>query len=1099
MLRFFASVAALLGMMCGVVQARVIQHDLNVTITPSSHAIKVLDSITLPAGQHRFLLHAGLSVKAVQGQVQAIDDGENSSANIPVPFRSYYATPDEQGRLSLEYEGEIYQPSNNGSSSTETPGLIDDQGVFLANTSLWYPLFPNQRLSFTLSVELPAGWRAVSQGERSEVVFDDEVSRVRWAESAPQEELYLIAARFYEFIKPAGAVEAMAFLREDDPALAQKYLGVTAQYIDMYRQLIGPYPYSKFALVENFWETGYGMPSFTLLGPKVIRLPFILHSSYPHEILHNWWGNGVYVDFPQGNWSEGLTSYLADHLIKEQRGASALFRRNILQGYADFVGEGRDFALTDFRARHSASSEAVGYGKTQMLFHMLRRKLGDEQFIRGLHRFYMQHKFKVAAWSDVEQVFNQLDEQQFATFFQQWLTRVGAPKLAVRDVQREAVAGGWRLSGQLFQTQSGDAYELNVPLVISLVGEAQAATRVLHMSSKQQDFSLTLAAKPLRLDVDPGFDLFRRLHRAEIPPALSQAYGAEKALMLLPSVAPKALRDEYQRLAETWRLSQPFEVELKLDSEVAELPNDRAVWLLGWDNLHAATQLESAADFGVKSRAAGLLIDDKVISRDQSVVLTTRNPKADKQAIVWLAAGMPEAMPGLARKLPHYRKYSYLVFDGDEPSNVVKGQWPVLISPMSHVFSEQAAMAALPARQALAQLAPVFDEQRMMADVAALAAPEMAGRGLGGAGLDKAADYLLDAFKAAGLAPVRPGGGYSQPWTQYVDGLKRDVPMRNIIGIVPGHDPKLAGQSVVISAHYDHLGMGWPDVRHGNEGKLHPGADDNASGLAVLLELARMASHWQPARTIVFVAFTGEEAGRIGSQYYVRNFSAYPASQAIANVNLDTVGRVGDQPVTVFGTGSAREWVHIIRGIGFVSGIKLNSVASDFGASDQKSFLDAGIPAVQLFGGVHGDFHSPSDTIDKVEGASLVKMTAVAKELVDYLSSRPEPMNVTFDGARVKQISQQPVAGGRKVSLGTVPDFSDPGPGVLLTGVVAGSPAEKAGLQAGDRIEKVNQTTIDSLRSFAGVLRNLSVAESVQLTYRRAGRVQQVTATLEAR
>ena len=105
----------------------------------------------------------------------------------------------------------------------------------------------------------------------------------------------------------------------------------------MYRGLIGPYPYTKFAMVENFWETGYGMPSFTLLGPSVLRFPFILTSSYPHEILHNWWGNSVFVDYASGNWCEGLTAYLADHLIQEQRGTGATYRRNTLQKYRDYV------------------------------------------------------------------------------------------------------------------------------------------------------------------------------------------------------------------------------------------------------------------------------------------------------------------------------------------------------------------------------------------------------------------------------------------------------------------------------------------------------------------------------------------------------------------------------------------------------------------------------------------------------------------------------------------------------------------------------------------------------------------------------------------
>jgi hypothetical protein len=180
------------------------------------------------------------------------------------------------------------------------------------------------------------------------------------------DEITLVGGPLVVYREAAGAVEALVYLRQKDDALAAKYLQATAQYVEMYRGLIGPYPYGKFALVENFWETGYGMPSYTLLGPQVIRFPFILTSSYPHEILHNWWGNSVFVDYESGNWCEGLTAYMADHLIQEQRGAGEDYRRDTLQKYRSYVREGRDFPLTEFRSRHSAATEAVGYGKTLM-------------------------------------------------------------------------------------------------------------------------------------------------------------------------------------------------------------------------------------------------------------------------------------------------------------------------------------------------------------------------------------------------------------------------------------------------------------------------------------------------------------------------------------------------------------------------------------------------------------------------------------------------------------------------------------------------------------------------------------------------------------
>ena len=152
---------------------------------------------------------------------------------------------------------------------------------------------------------------------------------------------------------------------------------------------------------------------------------------------------------------------------------------------------------------------------------------------------------------------------------------------------------------------------------------------------------------------------------------------------------------------------------------------------------------------------------------------------------------------------------------------------------------------------------------------------------------------------------------------------ERDVvTIKNVIGIIPGKNPQFDGQSVVIGAHYDSHGLGWPDVLKGNKGKIHPGADDNASGISVLLEFARLAGKkWQPERTIVFVAFSAEEAGKLGSIHYVEHAEKYPVSKIMAMVNLDTVGQLGQDALTIFGNYSAREWVHIFRGAGYVTGV----------------------------------------------------------------------------------------------------------------------------------------------------------------------------------
>lgn len=1082
-----------------------VHHALEVVLDPTAHEIHGRDTLTLPpaaGNQVEFLLHAGLTVSSPDATLRAV--GPVSTANSPVDGRApvrMYRTELASGRstLTLDFHGRIHHPIAEGSdeyarSAYETPGLIGAEGVFLAGSSLWYPSIPSPRMTFELKVTAPTGWVSVSQGKRTHHLVSADTVTSTWEERAPQEEIYLIANRFAEYAQAAGAAEAMVFLRQPEPALAQKYLDATGQYFEMYRSLIGPYPYAKFALVENFWETGYGMPSFTLLGPKVVRLPFIIASSYPHEILHNWWGNGVYVDYSRGNWAEGLTSYLADHLLREQQGEGAAFRRSVLQNYTDFVSNAKDFPLTEFRARHSSSSEAIGYGKTQLLFHMLRRTLGDAVFVKALHQFYAKHKFKPASFADVENAFAGASGTDLSAFFEQWVERVGAPQLRIRDVSVIAEGPQFQVRGTLEQVQNGPPYALEVPIAITLAGHEHAIERKVALRAQQTAFHLEVPAKPLRVDVDPQFDLFRRLDRAEIPPALSQAFGADRALLVLPAGAGEALLAAYREFAASWQRTQLDGLDIVLDRDVAALPTDRTVWLLGWENTFVPALGDALREYDVQvSDKKVQWPDNRYGSTEDSVVLVGRNPAQPRYALAWVATANINAVAGLANKLPHYRKYSYLVFNGDEPTNSAKGQWPVVRSPLT-VTIDGAARAATPKfadRPALAQLPALFSEPRMMDHVRALAAPDKEGRGPGSRGIDEAADYIANEFRAAGLQPgAESDQTYLQVWTEFVPELQREVVMKNVIGVLPGRNAALAGQSVVISAHYDHLGLGnGPGVRSEHQGQVHPGADDNASGVAVMLELARLAAQtWQPERTVVFVAFTGEELQQLGSRYYVRNYARFPAAKAIGALNLDTVGRLGQAPLIVFGSGSAKEWVHIFRGAQFVTGVEVKPAATDFGASDQRSFLDIGIPAVQLFGTVHPDFHSPGDTVEHVDSAGLVKVAMVLKEAAEYLAGRGEPLTASTSAASALSNNAGSTPSARQVSLGTVPEYAYPGPGVRLSDVVAESPAARAGLQSGDILTTLNGRPITDLSGLSQILRDLQVGESITLVYQRGGR-----------
>ena len=678
-----------------------VHHALDVTLQPDTAGIEVHVTVTLPDDHPpslTFALHPALEPRLQGDQARLVELPQQTGSSPPAPQPSTGIPPRRyrldlapgENSFTLHYTGSIAhtrqsQDDEAARSFQGTRGSIAPQGVFLSGASAWYPHIDNSLLTFDLEVHLPEGWKSMSQGEYLEVQpASGRKPGEHWRATTPQEEIYLIAGPFTAYSSVDKGITAMVLLREPDAVLARKYLDTTHQYIALYDTLIGPYPFKKFAMVENFQETGYGMPSFTLLGSRVIRFPFILSSSYPHEILHNWWGNSVYVDYDSGNWAEGLTSYLADHLIKEQHGGGSEYRRNTLQKYTDYVSRQGDFPLTAFRSRHSARTEAVGYGKTLMLFHMLRRQLGDAAFEQGLQAFYQQYRFRVAGFGDVQRSFAAVAGEPLEDFFQQWVHRTGAPQFRISEARARPVGNDYQLTAVIEQIQPGPAYRLKLPVAVHMDGVNQAYQTSVAIGQRRQTLTLTLPARPVQLDVDPEFDIFRRLHRNEIPPAVSQAMGAEQVLVILADKAPAELKQAYRILARRWQQQQPGAVNVVFDTELQALPDDRAVWLFGWENrfrpqLNVALQAYDFVPDGDSVHIAGTTLT----SQTHSLAVLARQPHAPEQALGWLAADSAAALPGLGRKLPHYGRYSYLGFTGTAPDNVLKGQWPVVNSPMS--------------------------------------------------------------------------------------------------------------------------------------------------------------------------------------------------------------------------------------------------------------------------------------------------------------------------------------------------------------------------------------------------------------------------------
>jgi hypothetical protein len=384
-------------------------------------------------------------------------------------------------------------------------------------------------------------------------------------------------------------------------------------------------------------------------------------------------------------------------------------------------------------------------------------------------------------------------------------------------------------------------------------------------------------------------------------------------------------------------------------------------------------------------------------------------------------------------------------------------------------------------------------------DIRFLSDDRLAGRMTGSPGADTAAAYVARRFQAVGLQ--QSAGGWFQVFP-----ISRDAPTaqiahvggltgRNVIGVLPGHDPVLRNEAVIVGAHYDHLGLGgFGSLDPDSNGKVHNGADDNASGVAMLIEIAQRLAIAPPARTVVFIAFSGEELGLLGSAYYVKQ-PVYPLSTTLAMINLDMVGRLRQKRLIVYGSRSAREFPKLLDSLNWYAGFDLKAQGDGYGPSDQSSFYAAGRPVLHFFTDLHEDYHRTTDDWQKINVEGFGQVATFVTGLVTALANRPGPLTLMAAASQMSAVAATgPPMPGYGAYLGTVPDMTDNPGGVRLLGVRAGSPAERAGLRGDDIITRIGDTSVTDLEAMTQALRSHHPGDTVSVVVRRGNQ----TTTLQA-
>jgi aminopeptidase YwaD len=409
-----------------------------------------------------------------------------------------------------------------------------------------------------------------------------------------------------------------------------------------------------------------------------------------------------------------------------------------------------------------------------------------------------------------------------------------------------------------------------------------------------------------------------------------------------------------------------------------------------------------------------------------------------------------------------------------------------------------------------------LDADRIRSDIAYLADDRLEGRATGTAGNDSAAAWLARRHASLGLRslatdtaaacrtePVPPkcrtylqrfvANGAELAHAGNPDG----VPTQNVVAMVRGRDPALAGQYVVIGAHFDHLGRSIEGALDPEAGTaIRNGADDNASGTAAILELARRLAARPARRSIIVVHFSSEELGLLGSQWYVEH-SPVPLDSVDAMLNFDMVGRLRRDRLIVFGLGTASELPALVDSANLAPKLDITKMDDGFGPSDHSSFYAKGIPVLHFFTDLHEDYHRATDDVEKVDARGAARVVDLAERIVRSIADRLGRLTPVRVAPRQVVSSQRE---GSNVYLGTIPDMAASGvTGLRLTGVRAGSPADKGGLKPGDVIVLFGGREVRDLYTYSDALYAHHAGDEVEVVYLRGGAQHSITVTLGIR
>lgn len=706
-------------------------HRLAIQLIPEEHLLTGQDVLRARVGGDAlsFSLHAGLKITLLR--LEGLDLTEALKEKGREMNRVIYTVPLPEALRGREvdirfvYAGPIYDPVQKRPDLTFvagdlTSGLIGEEGIFLPAGGGWHPQLvgPKGHLeTFSLKVKIADPWRLVSQGERISQETEDGVVTALFSSPIPTDGLSIVGGKYVVRSRTVDGIILSTYFFPEEAPLSDLFLEKAAEYIQTFSELLIPYPYKKFDIVENFFTSGYGMPTYTLLGQDVVKRGHsALRPGYlDHEIVHSWWGNYVYYEGSWGNWCEGLTTYYANYYTKERQEAeeARLHRRGVSQKYSIRVDPKKDYPLRKFSGKEEGFEDDIGYGKASMVFHLLRRMDGDDLFFQTMRQILREYGGKIARWEDFQRAFEKALGQDLGWFFHQWLDRPGLPQLSLSGVSSEAKGDRFRVTGQI--RQQGEPYRLSVPLVLQ--AEAEKIEVPVEIQGEVTPFELEVGSAPRRLTLDPADHIIRRLAPQDIPPCLQATLQEEEKLFVYPSQGSKETREVYKKLAE--QASQTEGGKALSDDQLSEEDlRGHSLFLLGGPGENRATRqvlerlrsgpprtdraefVAGPSSFSLRGEEAPIESSNQDVNPEgpvtppvlkeytdpsNSLLVSFRHPW-NPQRFVTLYYGLSPQALERAQFLFFYGWDGFVAFREGRP--VQRGAFPVLSSQEVHLFAE---------------------------------------------------------------------------------------------------------------------------------------------------------------------------------------------------------------------------------------------------------------------------------------------------------------------------------------------------------------------------------------------------------------------------